>query len=81
VQLTLSYMNDVIILDVQDNGVGLNGAALSPLSGGYGLQAMRERASLCSGEVILESDPGEGTTVVITIPLSGTITTDNNFNP
>lgn len=81
VQLTLSYMNDVIILDVQDNGVGLNGAALSSLSGGYGLQAMRERASLCGGEVILESDPGEGTTVVITIPLSGSITTDNNYNP
>lgn len=81
VQLTLSYMNDVIILDVQDNGVGLNGAALSPLSGGYGLQAMRERASQCSGEVILESDPGEGTTVVITIPLAGCITTDNNYSP
>lgn len=81
VQLTLSYMSDVIILDVQDNGVGLNGAAPSPLSGGYGLQAMRERASLCNGEVILESEPGEGTTVVITIPLSGSISTDNKYSP
>ena len=46
VQLTLSYMPDTVILDVQDNGVGLAGAEPSPLSGGYGLQAMRERAAL-----------------------------------
>jgi signal transduction histidine kinase len=70
VQLTLSYMEDVVILDVQDNGVGLNGAAPTPLSGGYGLQAMRERAEICGGYVTLESDPGEGTTVVVTIPIS-----------
>ena len=70
VQLTLSYMEDVIILDVQDNGRGL-AAPPSPLSGGYGLQAMRERAVQCGGSVDLESDPGTGTTVVLTIPLSG----------
>ena len=70
-QLTLSYMPDTVILDVQDNGVGLAGAEPSPFSGGYGLQAMRERAALCGGTVTLESDPGEGTTVVVTIPLAG----------
>ncbi|MGD8403715.1 MAG: sensor histidine kinase [Anaerolineales bacterium] len=70
VQLTLSYMGDVVILDVQDDGVGLEGAEPSPLSGGYGLQAMRERVEACSGTLTLESDPGEGTTVVVTIPLS-----------
>jgi signal transduction histidine kinase len=70
VQLTLSYMQDMVILDVQDNGVGLNGAKPSPLAGGYGLQAMRERAENLGGSVILESEPGEGTTVVVTIPLS-----------
>lgn len=69
VQLTLSYMNDVVVLDIQDDGVGLDGAEPSPLSGGYGLRAMRERAELCGGSVDLESDPGEGTTVVVTIPL------------
>lgn len=71
VQLTLSYMSDVVILDIHDNGVGIDGAEPSPLSGGYGLQAMRERAGICGGSVVLESDPGEGTTVVVTIPLLG----------
>ena len=70
VQLTLSYMEDVVILDVQDNGVGLNGAEPTPLSGGYGLQAMRERAEICGGSMTLESDAGEGTTVVVTVPIS-----------
>lgn len=70
VQLTLSYMGDVIILDVKDNGIGLNHAPKSPLSGGYGLRAMKERVKHYGGSVELESDPGEGTTVVVTIPLS-----------
>ena len=69
VQLTLSYMDDVVVLDVQDNGVAFAGAAASPLSGGYGLQAMRERAEQCGGSVTLESEPGEGTTVVVSIPI------------
>ncbi len=71
VQLTLSYIDDVVVLDVQDNGVAFDGAVPSPLSGGYGLQAMRERAEQCGGSVTLESEPGEGTTVVVSIPISG----------
>lgn len=69
VQLTLSYIDDVVVLDVQDNGVAFAGAAESPLSGGYGLQAMRERAEQCGGSVTVESEPGEGTTVVVSIPI------------
>ena len=70
-QLTLSYMNDVVILDVEDNGVGIAGAEPSQLSGGYGLQAMSERASQWGGSVTVESEPGEGTTVSVVIPLFG----------
>lgn len=79
VRLTLSYMSDLIILDVQDNGVGLDQAEPSLLSSGYGLQAMRERAEYCGGSMTIESDPGEGTTVMITIPLTGSnIQSDNH---
>ena len=83
VQLTLSYIDDVVVLDVHDNGVGAGAAgagasgggaadfagAASSLFGGYGLQAMRERAEQCGGSVALESEPGEGTTVVVSIPI------------
>lgn len=70
VQITLSYMADVIILDVQDNGVGMSRATPSPLTGGYGLQAMRERAAQLGGTVEIESEPGAGTTLVVSIPIS-----------
>lgn len=69
VRVTLSYMGDMIMLDVQDNGVGLDGAEPSRFSGGFGLQAMRERIAQCGGTVLLESDDGEGTTVTISVPL------------
>jgi signal transduction histidine kinase len=71
VQLTLSYMDDLVILDVQDNGVGLEKAVPSALSSGYGLHAMQERAEHCGGSVTIESDPAEGTTLVLMIPLTG----------
>lgn len=70
VQITLSYISDVVMLDIQDNGVGLEGAKPSQYSSGYGLQAMRERAEQCGGSVMLESDIDDGTTVTITVPLS-----------
>ena len=69
VSVTLSYMGDSVLLDVQDDGVGLNGATPSPFGGGFGLQAMRERAAQFGGELLLESEPGGGTTVVVQIPI------------
>ncbi len=69
VTVTLSYMGDLVLLDVQDDGVGLNGAKSSPYGGGFGLQAMRERAAQFGGEVLLESEPGSGTTLVVSIPV------------
>lgn len=69
VQLTLSYMDDVLLLDVQDDGAGLEGAAPDRFDGGYGLQAMRERVEACGGALLLESEAGEGTTVVVSMPL------------
>jgi signal transduction histidine kinase len=69
VSVTLSYMGDSVLLDVQDDGVGLNGAKPSPFGGGFGLQAMRERAAQFGGELLLESEPGGGTIVVVSIPI------------
>lgn len=73
VSVTLSYVGDAVLLDVQDDGVGLaNGRlATDPThSGGYGLTAMRERVTQHNGAVELESESGEGTTLVVSIPVS-----------
>lgn len=68
VTVTLSYMGNCIMLDVQDNGVGLDGTQ-SPWQGGYGLTAMRQRVEQLGGSLLVESAAGEGTTVVVSIPM------------
>jgi signal transduction histidine kinase len=68
-QVTLSYMDDVLMLDVQDNGIGLENAPPPGQGGGYGLTAMRQRVSQVGGSLTVESEPGEGTTVVIQLPI------------
>lgn len=67
--LTLSYMPDLVVLDVQDDGVGVAAlpAAAGP-EGGFGLQAMRERVTQLGGTLLVESAPGEGTTLVVELP-------------
>jgi signal transduction histidine kinase len=75
VDVTLSYMGNVVILDVQDNGIGLNEGRkknTAEVGGGFGLVAMRQRVSQFNGSVTLESDPGEGTTLVVEIPVEST---------
>lgn len=72
--VTLSYMGDEVVLDVQDDGVGIGAAAADPLlSSGYGLTAMRERVEQHHGSLLIESSPGEGTTLVVAIPLAGNV--------
>jgi signal transduction histidine kinase len=68
VTITLSYMDDLVMLDVQDDGVGLNGTT-SAWQGGFGLTAMRERIEQLGGSLLVESEDGEGTTVVVSIPV------------
>jgi signal transduction histidine kinase len=71
VTVTLSYMNDVTVLDIQDDGVGFVSLAESEVAqeGGLGLRAMRERVEEMGGTVSVESAPGKGTTVVIHLPV------------
>jgi signal transduction histidine kinase len=67
VAVTLSYMEDVLVLDVQDDGRGFVPALA--VGGGYGLAGMRERAERLAGGFSLESVPGEGTTISLTLPV------------
>jgi signal transduction histidine kinase len=74
VNVTLSYMGDVVVLDVHDDGVGFDPRHLvrgNPEAyPGYGLTAMRERVEKLGGTLLIESAPGEGTTLAVKIPVS-----------
>jgi len=79
--VTLSYMEDVVSLDVRDDGVGFvppdgspsNGTAPDghPAGGGFGLISMRQRVSRLAGQLEIESEPGEGTAVSASLPAIG----------
>jgi signal transduction histidine kinase len=71
VGLTLSYMEDLVTLDVRDDGAGfvVNGAAARANDdGGFGLVAMRERVQGLAGRLEVESEPGAGTALSISVP-------------
>ncbi|GAB1817711.1 sensor histidine kinase [Herbidospora sp. RD11066] len=59
--LTLSYMEELVVLDVHDDGAGFDPERHF---GGHGLSIMRERMERLGGTLLVESAPGKGTTVV-----------------
>lgn len=70
VGLTLSYMDDVVVLDVRDDGRGFTPSATPEPSGGggFGLAAMEQRVRRVSGTFTVESAPGEGTALSASVP-------------
>ena len=67
VNVTLSYMDEAVVLDVADDGVGITPKPASN-GRGTGMRIMRERAETLGGSLTVESSPGEGTTVALHIP-------------
>ena len=70
VEITLSYMEDLVALDVQDDGEGFDpGGVAVGADGGFGLRAMRERVEALGGSLLVESEQGAGCTLVVELPL------------
>jgi len=66
VGLAITKNGGTIEFAIEDNGIGFDlSAILSRADGnrGLGLASMRERASLAGGNLIIQSIPGEGTTI------------------
>jgi signal transduction histidine kinase len=76
VAVTLSYMDGEAALDVRDDGAGFApgstqgwaGADGHGANGGLGLRGMRERVEALGGRLEVETAPGRGTTVAVTVP-------------
>jgi signal transduction histidine kinase len=70
VDVTLTYMDDRVVVDVVDDGVGFDPAEITPAVGpqderGFGLTAMRERVEQLGGRLAIETAPGEGTAIAV----------------
>jgi len=62
---------DTLVVTVSDAGAGFDPDAKSPGNGvgGFGLLSVRERLGLLGGEVSIRSNPGDGTSVLLKVPL------------
>lgn len=70
VAVVLREQEDTLVLEVRDNGRGITEQEMRT-SRSFGLLGMRERAEMLGGRVTLTGIPGEGTTLVASIPKKG----------
>ncbi|PFG30366.1 sensor histidine kinase [Paramicrobacterium agarici] len=69
--VTLTFDEDAVTLDVVDDGAGFDAASLERrANSSFGLAAMRGRVTELGGTLTIESAPGEGTALAATIPLT-----------
>jgi signal transduction histidine kinase len=69
--VTVHYRQREISLTIADHGCGFDPAsAPGQRDGHFGLQGMRERLKRLGGSVKLDTTPGGGTTVTLSVPLS-----------
>ena len=70
VQVSLKREPAAYVLIVRDDGLGFDPAKIDIKS--LGIQGMRERAQMLGGRLDLHTQPGAGTTLVVTFPITAT---------
>ncbi len=68
-ELELEVRGSELVLTVADDGCGFDPAGTAGV--GHGQRTMRERALLCGGWLHVHSAPGQGTRLVVRLPLPG----------
>lgn len=66
VNITFSFMDDVLAMDIADDGLGFDP---SKPSDGFGLKTMRGRIEELGGTLTIESERGGGTAIAVSLPL------------
>lgn len=72
IQVLIGYSDAEVVVEVEDDGCGFSvNAPLAFSSGHFGLLGFKERANKLQGCLRIESQPGNGTIIAITVPLRG----------
>jgi signal transduction histidine kinase len=72
VDVILTVRNDKLIVMVEDDGQGFDPEKV-PETGHLGVFGMRERAEMIGGQLVIESKPGKGTTVIVEVDYDSSI--------
>ena len=82
VELSLSSGTRGTVLRVRDDGTGFDGSMPEAHSGrtwpGLGLRTMRERAESLGAHFTVQSSPGRGTTVEVSVPPAAVVSKDGS---
>ncbi|QAY67746.1 histidine kinase [Paenibacillus protaetiae] len=71
--LEMQFQAQQILITVEDNGSGFNQKLLDDperQNAHFGLVGMRERVELVEGRMSIDSKPGQGTKIILTIPIT-----------
>lgn len=84
IYIRISFSDDLFELDVDDNGVGfdlpmIEDRAQEDFLHGFGLSTMRERAKLLSGTFSINTRPGFGTKIHVSVPLNDTTRKEESY--
>ncbi|MBU4499936.1 MAG: hypothetical protein KKG40_06965, partial [Gammaproteobacteria bacterium] len=69
VKIEVALPSDQVTLTISDDGIGFDPNLLPQYSGrvGWGMLTMRERAVALGGTLAIDSEPGVGTRVTVTL--------------
>ncbi len=70
VMVFVGHKNDHLVLQVEDNGVGIKESDVAGAKS-LGLLGMQERAAILGGTITFQGNSREGTTVTVEVPLRG----------
>jgi PAS domain S-box-containing protein len=68
-QMVLFGTDSYLSITVSDSGHGFNPDILNKSKAGFGLMSIRERANYIGGNLTIDSTPGRGSRLTLTIPL------------
>lgn len=79
VEIILQGQNDILHVEINDNGKGFDNALLNHPDS-LGLLSLRERARMIGGNTEIKGSPGKGTQVSLDVPLQNKVTPEMESN-
>jgi signal transduction histidine kinase len=70
VWIRLRTEDNMVILEIEDDGVGFDPASGHESNGHYGLAGMSERVTSMRGRLLVESAPDQRTRIIVRVPIS-----------